>query len=108
MGTRSKHKMSVLQARHLLIKHSGSRNPVSRRTNQSTADYSPEKALAELKEYIEKINAEGATEEVFAKYAHERSRAYVRRREWRQRPSHHLPHQVNSAAQDTVRRPLTL
>lgn len=65
--------MSQMGARHLLIKFSGSRNPVSRRTNQSTADVTSEAAIAELKQYQEKIIAEGCTEEVFAKYAMERS-----------------------------------
>ena len=60
-------------ALHLLIKHSGSRNPVSRRTNQSTAEYTPEDAMKEILQYVEKIKAEGATKEVFAKYAQERS-----------------------------------
>ena len=62
-----------MSARHLLIKSSASRNPVSRRTNASTADYSPDAARAELQTYAEKILAEGCTEEVFAKYATERS-----------------------------------
>ena len=66
-------KMSTMSARHLLIKSSASRNPVSRRTNASTADYSPDAARAELETYVEKILAEGCTEEVFAKYATERS-----------------------------------
>merc|ERR1712224_786173 len=60
-------------ARHLLIKFSGSRNPVSRRTGQSTANVTAEQAQAELTEYINKIKEEGATEEVFAKYATQRS-----------------------------------
>ena len=60
-------------ALHLLIKHSASRNPVSRRTGQSTANYSPEQAMEEILQYAEKIKAEGATEEVFRKYATERS-----------------------------------
>ena len=34
--------MTQYGARHLLIKFSGSRNPVSRRTNQSTADVTAE------------------------------------------------------------------
>merc|ERR1712086_448457 len=66
-------KMSTVAARHLLIKHQGSRNPVSRRTGASTSDVTSEAALAELQTYIDKINAEGCTEEVFAKYAKERS-----------------------------------
>merc|ERR1712166_818886 len=65
--------MAEMSCRHLLIKHSGSRNPVSRRTGASTSGVSPEDALAELMGYLEKINAEGGTEEVFAKYAEERS-----------------------------------
>jgi len=46
---------------------------VSRRTGQSTSDVSAEAAQAELQQYIDKINQEGATEAVFAKYATERS-----------------------------------
>lgn len=65
--------MSQMSCRHLLIKFSGSRNPVSRRTGQSTAGISADTALKELEEYAAKIKAEGATEEVFAKYARERS-----------------------------------
>eukprot|EP01062_Namystynia_karyoxenos_P018954 TRINITY_DN17088_c2_g1_i1.p3 TRINITY_DN17088_c2_g1~~TRINITY_DN17088_c2_g1_i1.p3 ORF type:complete len:118 (+),score=47.18 TRINITY_DN17088_c2_g1_i1:78-431(+) len=65
--------MSTMRCRHLLIKHEGSRNPVSRRTGQSTKEYKSEDALKELQTYIDKINAEGCTEEVFAKYATERS-----------------------------------
>merc|ERR1712083_571790 len=60
-------------ARHLLIKFSGARHPVSRRTNQSTANVSADDAQKELQEYIDKIKAEGSTEEVFAKYAQQRS-----------------------------------
>ena len=60
-------------ALHLLIKFEGSRNPVSRRTNQSTQSVTAEVAQAELQTYIDKIKAEGATREVFAKYALERS-----------------------------------
>ena len=56
--------MTQYGARHLLIKFSGSRNPVSRRTNCSTADVTAEAATAELQTYVDKINAEGATEEV--------------------------------------------
>ena len=54
--------MSTMQCRHLLIKFSGSRNPVSRRTNHSTANVTAEAATAELKQYADKINAEGCTE----------------------------------------------
>ena len=62
-----------MNAHHLLIKFSGSRNPVSRRTNQSTENVSAEAAKAELQQYADKINAEGCSEAVFAKYAKERS-----------------------------------
>jgi hypothetical protein len=65
--------MPKYAARHLLIKFSGSRNPVSRRTDESTANVSGEAAMAELQTYIDKIAAEGNTEEAFAKYAEMRS-----------------------------------
>ena len=42
---------------HLLIKHAGSRNPVSRRTGKSTAAVSKEAAIAELSEYRDNIRA---------------------------------------------------
>lgn len=45
----------VFHAAHLLIKNSQSRNPVSRRTNQSTANVSQEEAIRELREWREKI-----------------------------------------------------
>jgi hypothetical protein len=51
-----------LGARHLLIKHAQSRNPVSRRTGGSTANVDPAAAAAELQTYIEKIQAEGSSE----------------------------------------------
>ena len=47
--------MSKMGARHLLIKFEGSRNPVSRRTNQSTASVTADAAQKELQEYIDKI-----------------------------------------------------
>ncbi len=53
-------------ALHLLIKFSGSRNPVSRRTGESTAGVSAVAASADTP-------AEGATEAVFRKYAEQRS-----------------------------------
>jgi peptidylprolyl isomerase len=40
---------------HLLIKHEGSRNPVSRRTNASTAKVSKADAIAELKQWEARI-----------------------------------------------------
>eukprot|EP00418_Pyrodinium_bahamense_P091992 CAMPEP_0179036978 /NCGR_PEP_ID=MMETSP0796-20121207/13893_1 /TAXON_ID=73915 /ORGANISM="Pyrodinium bahamense, Strain pbaha01" /LENGTH=116 /DNA_ID=CAMNT_0020733275 /DNA_START=88 /DNA_END=438 /DNA_ORIENTATION=+ len=63
----------VMGARHLLIKHQESRNPTSRRTGQPTSHITRGQAQKEMQEYIDKINAEGATEAVFAKYAQERS-----------------------------------
>merc|ERR1712061_703805 len=49
------------------------RNPMSRRTDLSTAGVTKEQAHAEMRTFIDKINAEGCTEAVFAKYAKERS-----------------------------------
>lgn len=46
-----------LRASHLLIKHQGSRNPVSRRTGQSTANVTREAANAELTQWLNKIKA---------------------------------------------------
>ncbi|RNF07538.1 peptidylprolyl isomerase [Trypanosoma rangeli] len=45
-----------LRAAHLLVKFSGSRNPVSRRTGKSTANISYDAALAELKQWAKKIS----------------------------------------------------
>lgn len=45
----------VFSAAHLLIKNKQSRNPVSRRTNQSCADVTEDQAIAELKEWEKKI-----------------------------------------------------
>ncbi|ORC86626.1 peptidylprolyl isomerase [Trypanosoma theileri] len=44
-----------LRAEHLLIKFSGSRNPVSRRTGKSVEGVSYEEARAELLQWAEKI-----------------------------------------------------
>ena len=60
-------------ARHLLIKYDKSRNPVSKRTSQSTEGLSAEAARAELVGLRERILAEGGTQEVFARHAQERS-----------------------------------
>lgn len=62
--------MSVRCA-HLLIKHTGSRNPVSRRTGEQVT-LSPEQALEELRSFEARIKAEGV-HEAFPKYAFERS-----------------------------------
>mmetsp|Transcript_17102 Transcript_17102/g.36939 ORF Transcript_17102/g.36939 Transcript_17102/m.36939 type:complete len:117 (-) Transcript_17102:384-734(-) len=56
---------------HLLIKHTGSRNPVSRRTGAQVT-LSPEDALAELRLYESRIKSEGI-DVAFPKYAAERS-----------------------------------
>lgn len=55
---------------HLLIKHQGSRNPVSRRTGQSTAGVTKQQALAELQGVLENIKAGKAD---FEAEAHRRS-----------------------------------
>jgi NIMA-interacting peptidyl-prolyl cis-trans isomerase 1 len=51
---------------HLLIKHTGSRNPVSRRTGEQVT-LSPDQALAELQSYETRINSEGVAA-AFPKY----------------------------------------
>lgn len=63
--------MSEVRCAHLLIKHTGSRNPVSRRTGQQVT-LSPEDALNELQQYEGKIKQEGVRE-AFPKYAAQRS-----------------------------------
>jgi len=62
---------SEVRAAHLLIKHTGSRNPVSRRTGQQVT-MSPEDAMRELMKYEIKIKQEGI-DNAFPKYACERS-----------------------------------
>jgi peptidyl-prolyl cis-trans isomerase NIMA-interacting 1 len=61
----------MVRAAHLLIKHTGSRNPVSRRTG-ATVTLSPNDALVELQSYEQKIIQEGV-DVSFPKYAQERS-----------------------------------
>ena len=51
---------------HLLIKHTGSRNPVSRRTGAQVM-ISPDQALAELQSYEARILSEGVAA-AFPKY----------------------------------------
>ena len=63
--------MEVVRAAHLLIKHTGSRNPVSRRTGQPVT-LSPENAKKELIHYQNVILQEGL-QDAFPKYAHQRS-----------------------------------
>ncbi|KAG8468422.1 hypothetical protein KFE25_013505 [Diacronema lutheri] len=62
--------MSAVQASHLLIKHSGSRNPQSRRTGESTAGVSKAAAVAELEQWLAKIKG---GEVSFADAARQRS-----------------------------------
>lgn len=61
---------SKLRAEHLLVKFSGSRNPVSRRTGQSTADMSYDDALAEIQKWAAAI---AAGEITFEEAARQRS-----------------------------------
>ena len=68
---------SSVRAAHLLIKHSGSRNPVSRRTNQ-TITTPPEMAYQELQQYeqsiLQQVNQEGVDlGSIFRQYATDRS-----------------------------------
>ena len=60
-----------VRAAHLLIKHTGSRNPVSRRTDRPVT-LTPDAARAELIHYQKLIQEEGVRES-FPKYAAERS-----------------------------------
>ena len=60
-----------VRAAHLLIKHTNSRNPLSRRTNQNIA-LSPKDAIQELKSYEARIKTEGV-DDSFPRYAQERS-----------------------------------
>lgn len=49
--------MAEVRCTHLLIKHEGSRNPVSRRTNQSTAGVKKADAINELKVWQGRIQS---------------------------------------------------
>ena len=60
-----------VRAAHLLIKHTGSRNPVSRRTGAEVT-LSPEEAIRELQKYETKIKQEGI-DAAFPHYASQRS-----------------------------------
>ena len=73
MPRRSERPKVTYAARHILIKCAQSRKPVSRRTNESTAGVSAEAAAAELASIRERIVAEGASEQVFARFASDRS-----------------------------------
>ena len=54
---------------HMLIKHAGSRNPVSRRTNQSTKHITVEAAEAEMKTCIEALYNPADTRDMATKFA---------------------------------------
>lgn len=60
-----------VRAAHLLIKHTGSRNPVSRRTGEQV-QLTPQQAMEEILVYQQRIVSEGV-HEAFPKYAEERS-----------------------------------
>ena len=71
--------MSTVRAAHLLIKHTGSRNPVSRRTQQ-TITLTPEMAHQELQHYEQLILQQQQSSDaaadlgtIFRQYATERS-----------------------------------
>ena len=61
-----------VRATHLLLKHTGSRNPVSRRTN-ARISMSKEEALAELTKLRAEIMATSDPQRAFKTLAHERS-----------------------------------
>lgn len=63
--------MSQVRTAHLLIKHTQSRNPVSRRTGQPVT-LTPEEARAELESYQQRIMDQGI-HDAFPKCALERS-----------------------------------
>lgn len=58
-----------VRASHILCKHTGSRNPVSRRTNQNVT-LSKDAAIDEIRKIIVQIGNDAGK---FAKIAHERS-----------------------------------
>ena len=63
-----------VRASHMLIKHAESRNPVSRRTNQSTSGISKEAAFEEMAKWVAELNAdERPMAEKFAALAAHRS-----------------------------------
>lgn len=59
--------LESVRCTHLLIKHEGSRNPVSRRTNQSTKNVKKADAIAELKQWEARIKKGEITFEEAAK-----------------------------------------
>eukprot|EP00921_Rhytidocystis_pertsovi_P024725 GHVQ01039798.1.p1 GENE.GHVQ01039798.1~~GHVQ01039798.1.p1 ORF type:complete len:118 (-),score=17.33 GHVQ01039798.1:173-526(-) len=59
--------VSSVRASHLLIKHTSSRNPVSRRTSQSVL-LTPDEAAVEIRQYLSNVNINN-----FAQLAEQRS-----------------------------------
>ena len=63
-----------MRCSHFLIKHEGSRNPVSRRTNESTSELTRAAADAEMDKWIKQLNEdERPMNEKFAALANHRS-----------------------------------
>jgi len=62
-----------IRASHLLCKHEGSRNPVSRRTGASTQDITKEEAQREITKILAEINASDNPQVEFSKRAAARS-----------------------------------
>ena len=63
-----------VRASHMLIKHAKSRNPVSRRTNESTSGLSIEDAQAEMAKWHDSLSKDDRPmAEKFAALAHHRS-----------------------------------
>lgn len=60
-----------VRAAHLLIKHTASRNPISRRTGEQVT-LTPALAMQEITNYMHRIQQEGLASS-FPKYARERS-----------------------------------
>ena len=64
----------AVRASHVLIKHAGSRNPISRRTNESTAGLTQEDAEAEMAKWVESLDKDDRPlAEKFAALAYHRS-----------------------------------
>lgn len=64
--------MSEVRAAHLLVKHTGSRNPTSRRTGLPVT-LSPEAAMAEINHYLDLISNHPDGLRSFPNFAKERS-----------------------------------
>ena len=69
-----------IRASHLLIKHAESRNPVSRRTNESTSSLTKDDAEKEIRKWLESLEAdERPLAEKFAALAWHRARIHSTR-----------------------------